>query len=53
MGITHGFNRLAARERFVQVHGAAARHQENVLDTLVRNKLDKIIRKFWHELFNL
>ena len=33
----------ATRQRIVEVHGAAAGHQEHVLDTLIRDEADDVI----------
>src|SRR5579864_3506655 len=45
MGITDRLDLRPAAEGFVQMHGASARHQEDVLDSLVGDEADHIVRK--------
>src|SRR5205823_7583632 len=40
--------RALARERLVEMHGAAAGHQEDVLDALLRDEADDVVGKFRH-----
>ena len=48
--VANGFDIGASAERLVEMHRAAAGHQKNVLDTLVRDKSDYIIGEFLHAL---
>ena len=38
----------AAAERFVQMHRAAAGHQEHVFDALIRDELHHVVGELWH-----
>jgi hypothetical protein len=43
----------APRQRFVQVHRAAAGHQEHVFDTLGRDEIDHVVGQLDHECSGL
>ena len=46
--IADGLDVLALRQRSVEVHGAAAGHQEDVLDSLIGNEANDVIGELHH-----